>query len=1033
LAAFILVLSATAFAEQTNVLFVANGYYEQETDVYNHLQDLGMFDVEIKKDYQIYGSTDLTAYDLIIITGFAPNIGYSATNNIKNSGIPLMIIEYWDFWYSYRMGLLNWDSGDYYGTDTVELLDDQHPITNGLDQEVEVYDESWAVLYGASINSLSSGTEPLIYSWQSANEAAVIVDDDRKIVATGIYDTTHYTDDAWEIFDNIIYFLLPYEFPPPPPALATLFVANGWDSDEDAIEEHLANDTRAFEIVRMTDSEIDGSTNLMNFDLVVISANAQGISSAGLANIVDSEVPTLIIEDDDFGYAYDLGLTTTSSGVYATTDTVKADEDYLGALLSRLGSTVTVQQPSGDVAGISASNLVQGVTPLYHSNFDYDEVGIFIDHSKNIAVTGLSDTSRYTSDAWVMLDALIREIADMEVRRTSLQETAQTYFDSEIPNFLELAEIERIRDPETWTLEAVLDSLWLKTVEWRLFDLWDMIRRSAFDVFERYPYDYPWVETTYVHGERERGPCSGCLPDSWGHEYWFLGETQASHNAKAADIDAGDADGPQDGTPPYDNPEDDDTLPPVYGGLHDGSDLGVSVELHGKTFYYMGDTWNADKYNTLEPILEAWSNNTSWSHHDCANGVVCNDMIATSTDSNADDGIDIVPRLELDSNEYRFEGLRIEQVHYEGANGTLAPDLTGFWFANLIFNAPTGAVVFNQVFDTKMKIGQLGQWKNAQWIIPTVMVWYGTASAPKAPLSSEVRRRPTSWAGCSIDGTTFFSCYEDDNGDAVPFSIDEFIWVQNPSFNITNNQNNPARFIQVAPVPLSEEDFDWICQEDPNTPTSPMCDIDPAFREGMLLYGNGRPYRKSGLFLAYLPYNFIGTLKGDGRPLMYYWDGSGWSFEESEAVSLFHYPQSPPYDECINIANPLLTECANGVPSLSPDEKNYLFGEMSARLVRGDYDRKVFLLSNPPGPDTGDNAWRFSIKTPWIADDTQPHNLQTTGYGPYIIGRYSDNEWDNEAGRVGPKFYHLISTWWGHNGPTPYGVFSGEEEVPWSP
>jgi hypothetical protein len=191
------------------VLFVANGYYQQETDIYNHLQDLGMFDVEIKKDYQIYGSTDLTAYDLIIITGFAPNIGYSATNNIKNSGIPLMIIEYWDFWYSYRMGLLNWDSGDYYGTDTVELIDDQHPITMGLDQEVEVYDESWAVLYGASINSLSSDTEALIYSWQSANEAAVIVDDARKMVATGIYDTTHYLADGWKLFDRMIYWLMP--------------------------------------------------------------------------------------------------------------------------------------------------------------------------------------------------------------------------------------------------------------------------------------------------------------------------------------------------------------------------------------------------------------------------------------------------------------------------------------------------------------------------------------------------------------------------------------------------------------------------------------------------------------------------------------------------------------------------------------------------------------------------------------------------------------------------------------------------------
>ncbi len=209
LAALFMLLPNQAFAEQTNVLFVASGYYQQETDIYNHLQDLGGFDITIKKDYRIKGSTNLTSYDLIIITGFAPNIRYSGLNKIKNSGIPVLIVEYWDFWYSYRLGLLRWDSGDYYGTDTVELINDQHPITNGLDQDIEVHDLSYAVLYGASINSLSQDTEPLIYSWPSANEAAVIVDDDRKIVATGIYDTTHYTDAAWDIFDRLIAWVMP--------------------------------------------------------------------------------------------------------------------------------------------------------------------------------------------------------------------------------------------------------------------------------------------------------------------------------------------------------------------------------------------------------------------------------------------------------------------------------------------------------------------------------------------------------------------------------------------------------------------------------------------------------------------------------------------------------------------------------------------------------------------------------------------------------------------------------------------------------
>jgi hypothetical protein len=1018
------------------VLFVANGYYQQETDIYNHLQNLGMFDVTIKKDYQIYGSTDLTVYDLIIITGFAPNIGYSATNNIKNSSIPLMIIEYWDFWYSYKMGLLNWDSGDYYGTDTVELIDDQHPITIGLDQEVEVYDESWAVLYGASLSSLSTDTAPLIYSWQSANEAAVIVDDDRKMVATGIYNTTHYTDDAWELFDNIVTFLLPRFYPPPPPALATLFVANGWNADEDVIEEHLAEGTRAFEVVRMTDSEIDGSTNLMNFDLVVISPNAQGISSAGLANITDSGVPTLIITDDDFGYAHDLGLTTSSGGVYANTETVRADEKYFGALLRRLGSTVAVHQPAGDVAGISASSLAQGVTPLYHSNFDYDEVGIFIDHSKNIAVTGLADTSLYTSEAWVMLDALIREIADMDVRRTSLQETAQTYFDSGIPNFLELAKIERIRDPEHWTFEAVRDRAWLMTVEWRLYDLWDLIQRTVFDVFEVFPYGGPWMDGLYDHVERPQGAgCTGCIPSDAGMESWFLGEDLVSFNARRVDENDGDSDN----SAPY-NVIDVITSPPYWGDYHDGADLGISVELHGTTIFYMGDTWNADTVNIMEPEPVAWSSTpdrTSWSHNDCFSGTttgnqdysaVCNDMIVYSRDPNVNTGIDIVPITESEGQKEKFGGLRIEQVHYEGSNGTLAPDLRDFWgLVNPPFNAPTGAAVLDRVFNISLESGE-----PAELRLSTVMVWYATATNPGRPKSSNSRKRPTSWAGCSFDGLLFYSCYEDADGDAVPFSIDDFGWTLsgtiNKVINVTNN--TPARFIQVASVPLSEEDFEWICQEDPNTPTSPMCEILPAFREGLLLYGSGRPYRKSGLFLAYLPYRLIGQLNTNGRPLMVYWNGQDWSADESAAVSIFHYPDLPPYDACIDVAtsDPI---CESPLPlSINSD---HLFGEISATLVRGENDRKIFLLSNP-----GVNAWSFSIKTPWKADqadDTeppQPHKLETKGYGPYIIDRYSDKEWSPDSGMVGPKFYHLISTWHGAIiNDAPYGVYSGSEIVPW--
>ncbi|MFO8072531.1 MAG: hypothetical protein R6V85_14385, partial [Polyangia bacterium] len=59
------------------VLFVANGWYDQEDDIEAHLLDLD-HEVTVKKDYQVYGSTDLSVYDLIVIAEFAPNLSYSA-------------------------------------------------------------------------------------------------------------------------------------------------------------------------------------------------------------------------------------------------------------------------------------------------------------------------------------------------------------------------------------------------------------------------------------------------------------------------------------------------------------------------------------------------------------------------------------------------------------------------------------------------------------------------------------------------------------------------------------------------------------------------------------------------------------------------------------------------------------------------------------------------------------------------------------------------------------------------------------------
>ena len=188
------------------VLFVKNDWYQQEDDILDHLNDLGCYEVTTKKDYQIYGSTDLSSYDLIIITEFAPGIGYYGLQNIENSGKPILIVEYWDFWYSYKLGLVEDYWAGYYGTDTVDVIDSDHTITYLFDETIQVYYPSYTI-YGIPFYDIADGVTPLIYSSASFNEVAVLSDDDRQIVATGIYDTTKYTADGWKLFDMILTYL----------------------------------------------------------------------------------------------------------------------------------------------------------------------------------------------------------------------------------------------------------------------------------------------------------------------------------------------------------------------------------------------------------------------------------------------------------------------------------------------------------------------------------------------------------------------------------------------------------------------------------------------------------------------------------------------------------------------------------------------------------------------------------------------------------------------------------------------------------
>ncbi len=182
------------------VLFVKNGYYQQEEELQGHLETLG-FVVTVKADYQISGGTDLTPYDLIILTGFAPNVYGSGMTNIKDSGIPIFVIEYWDFIYSAKLDLVDdqW-SGTKYDS-IVEMTSYSHVITEPFGYDEIVYDSN-GVLLGTPMYVIEPGVTPL------NNQAALIVDDTRGIVASGIHVALRYTDIGWEIVDRSLAYLL---------------------------------------------------------------------------------------------------------------------------------------------------------------------------------------------------------------------------------------------------------------------------------------------------------------------------------------------------------------------------------------------------------------------------------------------------------------------------------------------------------------------------------------------------------------------------------------------------------------------------------------------------------------------------------------------------------------------------------------------------------------------------------------------------------------------------------------------------------
>lgn len=201
------------FKDTTNVLFVESGYYykAEKEAIAEHLAGNCDMIVDTIAEDEISEATDLTGYDLLVATSFSGKISYEVVDHIVATNQPALIFEYFDFDYSKALGLVKyrWCGGQY--KTGVDLTGEDHEVLDGIDPYVTIYEKN-STMIGVPTASLEEGVTPLVYSrissYQSSyNQTALLVDDERKIVVSGLYHASRYTDDGWLLFDNIVRFL----------------------------------------------------------------------------------------------------------------------------------------------------------------------------------------------------------------------------------------------------------------------------------------------------------------------------------------------------------------------------------------------------------------------------------------------------------------------------------------------------------------------------------------------------------------------------------------------------------------------------------------------------------------------------------------------------------------------------------------------------------------------------------------------------------------------------------------------------------
>lgn len=426
-----------------------------------------------------------------------------------------------------------------------------------------------------------------------------------------------------------------------------------------------------------------------------------------------------------------------------------------------------------------------------------------------------------------------------------------------------------------------------------------------------------------------------------------------------------------------------------------GTDLGISVHfgVGDRDIIYFGDTLIPERRDFKHGPEFYLRHNCAYKPH-----FLCDDAYGFTSDDDPSDGIDLavqgtewahLNRRDKIAGWVRgFDSIRLLGINAPDETGDLKSDEEGDDLFGE-FNAPSGAMPIQAYVDpttSQFLFFEYGRknFGSSQDLYKTqngVLMFFATAN--------NVYDKKKNWLGCSSDLVTFRSCAYPRESEVTLFSQD--------------------KFIHISPVPFSTQQIEDVCVLEP---ASILCNLrahlttsEAESRPGALLFGNGKHYRCSPLYLAYLELS-TGSV-------WYYSAASrdGWSDAESQATAVIA-PNTPDYNPDDRNTCPYYSDTPSDERSTS------LFGEVSVKL----FENRLIMLSNHFQEAGGDTFVRVYYRTAPLAEPqswTEPQATEAVGYGPFILDRYTSVSGSRLI------VYHLLSTWNPSFSPEePYSVVS---------